>query len=96
MLEAAGPVVELDQYHEHVAARMPTQFCQIADTPIADDVGQAGERRQECDDDTGANEPSRERDEVVGWGYDEESAIKVAQALNLAERPYGSRPGENR
>jgi hypothetical protein len=30
---------------------------------------------------------SGERDEVVGWGYDEESAIKVAQALNLAERP---------
>jgi hypothetical protein len=28
---------------------------------------------------------SGERDEVVGWGYDEESAIKVAQALNLAE-----------
>jgi hypothetical protein len=25
-------------------------------------------------------------DEVVGWGYDEESAIKIAQALNLAER----------
>ena len=24
---------------------------------------------------------SGERDEVVGWGYDEESAIKVAQAL---------------
>jgi hypothetical protein len=30
---------------------------------------------------------SGERDEVVGWGYDEESAIKIAQALNLAERP---------
>jgi hypothetical protein len=30
---------------------------------------------------------SGERDEVVGWGYDEESAIKVAKALNLAERP---------
>ena len=30
---------------------------------------------------------SGERDEVVGWGYDEESAIKVAQALNLGERP---------
>ena len=29
---------------------------------------------------------SGERDEVVGWGYDEESAIKIAQALNLAER----------
>ena len=29
---------------------------------------------------------SRERDEVVAWGYDEESAIKIAQALNLAER----------
>jgi hypothetical protein len=28
---------------------------------------------------------SGERDEVVGWGYDEESAIKVAHALNLAE-----------
>ena len=28
---------------------------------------------------------SGERDEVVGWGYDEESAIKIAQALNLAE-----------
>jgi hypothetical protein len=27
-----------------------------------------------------------ERDEVVGWGYDEESAIKIAQALNIAER----------
>ena len=26
---------------------------------------------------------SGERDEVVGWGYDEESAIKIAQALNL-------------
>jgi hypothetical protein len=30
---------------------------------------------------------SGERDEVAGWGYDEESAIKVAEALNLAERP---------
>ena len=30
---------------------------------------------------------SGEPDEVVGWGYDEESAIKVAQALNFAERP---------
>ena len=29
---------------------------------------------------------SGDRDEVVGWGYDEESAIKIAQALNLAER----------
>jgi hypothetical protein len=29
---------------------------------------------------------SGERDEVVGWGYDKESAIKIAQALNLAER----------
>ena len=29
---------------------------------------------------------SRERDEVVAWGCDEESAIKIAQALNLAER----------
>jgi hypothetical protein len=29
---------------------------------------------------------SGERDEVVGWGYDEDSAIKVAQALNLAGR----------
>jgi hypothetical protein len=28
---------------------------------------------------------SAERDEVVGRGYDEESAIKIAQALNLAE-----------
>jgi hypothetical protein len=28
---------------------------------------------------------SGERDEVVGWRYDEESAIKVAQALNLAK-----------
>lgn len=28
---------------------------------------------------------SGERDEVVGWGYDEESAIKIAQALNLTE-----------
>jgi hypothetical protein len=28
---------------------------------------------------------SGERDEVVGWGYDEESAIKIAQALNEAE-----------
>ena len=27
-----------------------------------------------------------ERDEIVGWGYDEESAIKIAQALNQAER----------
>jgi hypothetical protein len=26
-----------------------------------------------------------ERDEVVGWGYDEESAIKIARALNEAE-----------
>ena len=30
---------------------------------------------------------SGERDEVVGWGYDEESAIRIAQALNLADRP---------
>jgi hypothetical protein len=29
---------------------------------------------------------SGERDEIVGWGYDEESAIKIAQALNRAER----------
>lgn len=29
---------------------------------------------------------SGERDEVVGWGYDEESAIKIAHALNSAER----------
>ena len=29
---------------------------------------------------------SGERDEVVGWGYDEESAIKIAQALNQADR----------
>ena len=28
---------------------------------------------------------SGERDTVVGWGYDEESAIKIAQALNEAE-----------
>ena len=28
---------------------------------------------------------SGERDEVVGWGYDEESVIKIAQALNEAE-----------
>jgi hypothetical protein len=26
-----------------------------------------------------------ERDEVVGWGYDEEGAIKIARALNEAE-----------
>jgi hypothetical protein len=25
------------------------------------------------------------RDEVVGWGYDEEGAIKIARALNEAE-----------
>jgi hypothetical protein len=30
---------------------------------------------------------SGERDEVVGRGYDEESAIRIAQALNLADRP---------
>jgi hypothetical protein len=30
---------------------------------------------------------SGERDEVVGWGYNEESAIRIAQALNLADRP---------
>jgi hypothetical protein len=30
---------------------------------------------------------SGERDEVVGWGYDEESAIKIAHALNSAEMP---------
>jgi hypothetical protein len=24
---------------------------------------------------------------LVGWGYDEESAIRIAQALNLADRP---------
>ena len=29
---------------------------------------------------------SGERDTVVGWGYDEESAIKTAQALNQTER----------
>jgi hypothetical protein len=29
---------------------------------------------------------SGERDEVVGWGYDEEGAIKIARALNEAER----------
>ena len=28
---------------------------------------------------------SGERDEVVGWGYDEETAIKIAEALNLVE-----------
>ncbi len=28
---------------------------------------------------------SGERDTVVGWGYDEESAIKLAQTLNQAE-----------
>jgi hypothetical protein len=28
---------------------------------------------------------SGEPDEVVGWGYDEESAIKIAQALNQTE-----------
>ena len=28
---------------------------------------------------------SGERDTVVGWGYDEESAIKLAQTLNEAE-----------
>ena len=28
---------------------------------------------------------SGEPDTVVGWGYDEESAIKTAQALNKAE-----------
>jgi hypothetical protein len=28
---------------------------------------------------------SGERDEVVGWGYDEEGAIKIARALNEAE-----------
>ena len=27
----------------------------------------------------------RERDEIVGWGYDEESAIRIAQALNRAK-----------
>jgi hypothetical protein len=27
---------------------------------------------------------SGERDAVVGWGYDEESAIKLVQALNRA------------
>jgi hypothetical protein len=27
---------------------------------------------------------SGERDTVVGWGYDEESAIKMAQTLNQA------------
>jgi hypothetical protein len=27
---------------------------------------------------------SGERDEIVGWGYDAEGAIKVAQALNEA------------
>jgi hypothetical protein len=29
---------------------------------------------------------SGERDEVVGWGYDEESALKIARVLNEAER----------
>ena len=28
---------------------------------------------------------SGERDEVVGWGYDEEGAIKIVRALNKAE-----------
>ena len=28
---------------------------------------------------------SGERDTVVGWGYDQESAIKMAQTLNQAE-----------
>ncbi len=28
---------------------------------------------------------SGERDTVVGWGYDEESAIKMAQTLNQVE-----------
>jgi hypothetical protein len=28
---------------------------------------------------------SGERDEVLGWGYDEESAIKIARALNEAD-----------
>jgi hypothetical protein len=28
---------------------------------------------------------SGERDTVVGWGYDEEGAIKLAQSLNQAE-----------
>jgi hypothetical protein len=28
---------------------------------------------------------SGERDEIVGWGYDEESAIRIARALNEAE-----------
>jgi len=28
---------------------------------------------------------SGERDEVVGWGYDEEGAIKIVRALNEAE-----------
>jgi hypothetical protein len=30
---------------------------------------------------------SGERDTVVGWGYDEESAIKMAHTLNQAENP---------
>ena len=29
---------------------------------------------------------SGERDEIVGWGYDAESAIKIAQALNKADK----------
>ncbi len=28
---------------------------------------------------------SGERDTVVGWGYDEQSAIKLAQTLNQAD-----------
>jgi hypothetical protein len=29
---------------------------------------------------------SGERDEIVGWGYDEESAIKLAQTLNQTQK----------
>ena len=44
LLKAASPVVDLDQHDERVAACMPPHVCQVADTPIAYDVGQAGQR----------------------------------------------------
>ena len=58
----------------------------MANAETLDFVGTTGVGEHEYQGAKYAIVLSGERDEVVGWGYDEESAIKIAQALNLAER----------
>src|SRR5438552_11730000 len=83
-LRVAGvPIVDFEQHHDGVAARVPPDLVERANAYVADHVREAGKRGQRRHDNAGAQQPDGRRRPSGIWGL---PVSKVAEECRNEER----------